>query len=222
MEAFAKGLFQVQDESSMLVGKVLDPKPGEFVVDVCSAPGGKSTHIAELMENRGQVVARDIHEHKIKLINEAVQRLGIDIIKTEIFDASQQDKNLLGKADRVLVDAPCTGLGIIRRKPDIKWTRNTNDLNEIVKLQEKILSISSGYVKPGGVLVYSTCTIEPQENEELVKKFLKDNGDYYLEDISELIPDGLTKDTAKDGYIQLYPNIDGIDGFFISRMRRRS
>ncbi len=222
MEAFVKGLFQVQDESSMMVGKVLDPKPGEFVVDVCSAPGGKATHIAEIMENRGQVVARDIHEHKIRLINEAARRLGIDIIETEVFDASEQDTKLIGKADRVLVDAPCTGLGIIRRKPDIKWTRTINDLNEIVKLQKKILSVSSKYVKPGGVLVYSTCTIEPQENEELVKEFLKDNEDYSLEDISELIPDGLAKDTAKGGYIQLYPNIDGIDGFFISRMRRRS
>lgn len=222
MEAFVKGLFQVQDESSMMVGRILDPKPGEFVIDVCSAPGGKATHIAELMNNKGRVVARDIHEHKIKLINEAAQRLGIQIIQTEVFDASKQDEKLMGKADSVLVDAPCTGLGIIRRKPDIKWTRTQNDLKEIVKLQEKILSVSSHYVKPGGVLVYSTCTIEPQENEEMVKAFLKDNKDYSLEDISEFIPGGLAKDTAKEGYIQLYPNIDGIDGFFISKMRRRS
>jgi 16S rRNA (cytosine967-C5)-methyltransferase len=222
MRAFVDGLFQVQDESSMLVGRILDPKPGEFVVDVCSAPGGKSTHIAELMENKGQVIARDIHEHKIKLINDAANRLGIEIIKAEIFDASEQDENLRGKADRVLVDAPCTGLGIIRRKPDIKWTRSLNDLNQIPELQEKILNASSQYVKPGGVLVYSTCTIEPRENEELVRKFIDMNKDYVLEDISGQLPGSLVKDSAKDGYIQFYTNRDGIDGFFISRMRKRS
>lgn len=222
MEAFVKGLFQVQDESSMLVAKVLDPKPNELAVDVCSAPGGKATHIAELMQNKGQVIARDIHEHKIKLIKDAALRLGIDIINAEIFDAQKEDVNLRGKADRVLVDAPCTGLGIIRRKPDIKWTRDVKDLEEIVKLQKKILYVASRYVKPGGVLVYSTCTIEPKENEELVRKFIKDNREFELEDISNLLPDGLKKDSAKEGYIQLYPNIDGIDGFFISRMRKRS
>lgn len=222
MESFIKGLFQVQDESSMLVGRVLDPTPGEIIVDVCSAPGGKTTHIAELMENRGQVIARDIHEHKIKLINDAAKRLGIDIIKAEIFDASEIDLELAEKADRVLVDAPCTGLGIIRRKPDIKWTRTPGDLKDIVKIQEKILNTSSKYVKPGGVLVYSTCTIEPQENEELVKRFLDSNKEFALEDISGQLPEGLTRDTAKEGYIQLYTNVDGIDGFFISKMRKRS
>lgn len=222
MEAFIKGLFQVQDESSMMVAQILDPKPGELVIDVCSAPGGKATHIAELMQNKGEVIARDVHEHKIKLIKEASERLGIDIINLEVFDALEQDFNLTGKADRVLVDAPCTGLGIIRRKPDIKWTRNANDLAEIVKLQEKILKSSSSYVKPGGVLVYSTCTIEPKENEEQVNKFLQANREFELEDISEFIPEGLIKATAKEGYIQLYTNTDGIDGFFISKMRKRS
>ncbi len=222
MEAFVKGLFQVQDESSMMVAQILDPKPGELVIDVCSAPGGKATHLAELMQNKGEVVARDVHEHKIKLIKEASERLGIDIISSEVFDALEQDSNLSGKADRVLVDAPCTGLGIIRRKPDIKWTRSANDLTEIVKLQEKILKSSSSYVKPGGVLVYSTCTIEPKENEEQVNKFLQANREFELEDISEFIPEGLIKATAKEGYIQLYTNTDGVDGFFISKMRKRS
>lgn len=222
MEAFSKGLFQVQDESSMMVAKILDPKPGQLVIDVCSAPGGKATHIAELMQNKGQVLARDVHEHKIGLIEEAALRLGIDIINAEVFDAQQEDARLMGKADGVLVDAPCTGLGIIRRKPDIKWTRTQKDLDEIVKLQEKILNISSRYVKPGGVLVYSTCTIEPKENEELVNNFLKDNRNFELEDISGVLPKGLEKDTEKEGYIQLYPNVDDVDGFFISKLRRRS
>lgn len=222
MEAFAKGLFQVQDESSMMVVQVLDPKPGELVIDVCSAPGGKATHIAELMQNKGQVIARDIHEHKIKLIEEAALRLGIDIIKAEVFDAQEQDMELTGKADGVLVDAPCTGLGIVRRKPDIKWTRSLKDSDELVKIQKRILYTSSRYVKPGGVLVYSTCTIEPKENEELVRWFLSENKEFEMEDISNLLPEALRKDTAKEGYVQLYPNIDGIDGFFISKMRKRS
>jgi len=222
MEAFAKGLFQVQDESSMMVAQVLNPKPGDLVIDVCSAPGGKATHIAELMKNKGQVIARDVHEHKIKLIEEAALRLGIDIIKAEVYDAQKEDLKLTEKADCVLVDAPCTGFGIIRRKPDIKWTRMEKDLDEIVKLQENILDISSRYVKPGGVLVYSTCTIEPEENDELVKKFIQNNKQFELEDISEVLPSSVKKDTAKAGYIQLYPNIDGVDGFFISKLRKRS
>lgn len=222
MEAFAKGLFQVQDESSMMVAQVLDPKPGELVIDVCSAPGGKATHIAELMQNKGQVIARDIHEHKIKLIEEAALRLGIDIIKAEVFDAQEEDEELAGKADGVLVDAPCTGLGIVRRKPDIKWTRNIKDSDELVKIQKRILYTSSRYVKPGGVLVYSTCTIESKENEELVRWFLSENKEFEREDISNLLPEALRKDTAKEGYVQFYPNTDGIDGFFISKMRKRS
>jgi len=222
MEAFKKGYFQVQDESSMLVAKVLDPKPGETVLDVCSAPGGKSTHIAQLTNNKGTVISRDIHEHKIKLIDEAKKRLGLDIIKTEVFDAVTLDDGLIEKADRVLVDAPCTGLSIIRRKPDIKWSRNSGDKKEITELQERILSTASKYVKKGGVLVYSTCTVEPEENEETVERFIKNNGDFYLEDITPLVPKTLKKESLIKGYLQLYPNIDGVDGFFISRMVRRS
>lgn len=222
MEAFRKGYFQVQDESSMLVSIVLDPKPGETVLDVCSAPGGKSTHIAQLMKNKGTLISRDVHEHKIKLIDEAKNRLGIDIIKTEVFDATILDQKLVGKIDRVLVDAPCTGLGIIRRKPDIKWSRNPGDKKEIAALQERILSVASKYVKKGGVLVYSTCTIEPEENEEMVERFIKENGDFYLDDLSGLVPQTLKKEGLNKGYLQLYPNVDGVDGFFIARMIRGS
>jgi len=222
MDAFAKGYFQVQDESSMLVAKVLDPKPGETILDVCSAPGGKSTHIAQIMKNRGTVISRDIHEHKIKLIEQAKERLGLEIIKTEVFDAAVLDGKLIEKIDRVLVDAPCTGFGIIRRKPDIKWSKNSEDKAEIVSLQHKILSTASKYVKDGGVLVYSTCTLEPEENEKAVERFIEENKDFYLEDITEFLPDALRKESAGKGYIQLYPNIDGIDGFFIARMRKRS
>jgi len=218
LESFKKGYFQVQDESSMLVGYILDPKPGELVIDVCSAPGGKATHMAQLMENEGIVVARDIHENKVKLIQEAADRLGMSIIKTEVFDALKIDNNYIERADRVLVDAPCTGLGIIRKKPDIKWARVEEDKKDIIELQMGILAAASKYVKPGGVLVYSTCTIEPDENEEVVNNFLKTHPEFKPADISGAIPEKLMKQTAKDGYVQLYPNVDGVDGFFISKL----
>lgn len=220
LEAFQKGWFQVQDESSMLVGKILAPKAGEFIMDVCSAPGGKATHIAQLMMDRGTVVARDVHPHKIKLINEAAKRLSMNCIKTEVFDASEFDERYAMKADKVLVDAPCTGLGIIRRKPDIKWDRNKKDSNEITKLQRKILDVSSEYVKPGGVLIYSTCTIMPEENHDIVREFVGKRRDFQLQDITALLPKGLVKPDSSRGYIQLYPNIDGVDGFFIARIVR--
>ncbi|NLI57905.1 MAG: 16S rRNA (cytosine(967)-C(5))-methyltransferase RsmB [Clostridium sp.] len=226
MDAFKKGYFQVQDESSMLVASVLNPEPNDFVLDVCSAPGGKTTHLAQLMDNKGTIVARDIHEHKIQLISQAAKRLGIDIIKTEIFDATLFDEKLEEKADKVLVDAPCTGLGIIRRKPDIKWTRKKEDKNEIVKLQKKILSTSSKYVRKGGIIVYSTCTIEPEENQYVIEEFLDNNKDFYLEDawgnLPETIKDLPKVFNEKKEYIQLYPNKHGVDGFFIAKLKKRS
>jgi len=221
LESFKKGFFQVQDESSMIVSKVLNPKPGQLVIDVCSAPGGKSTHIAQLMGDKGTVISRDIHEHKIKLINDAVKRLGLNIIKTELFDALKVDSSYVEKADAVLVDAPCTGLGIIRRKPDIKWARKSEDTEEISVLQKKIISSASRYVKPGGVLVYSTCTIQPEENEDVIRWFLKENNDFYPVDIAPLLPKELAVYACSDGYIKVYPNRDGIDGFFISKLRKR-
>lgn len=221
LDAFKEGLFQVQDESSMLVARALDPKPGELVLDVCSAPGGKATHIAQLMENKGTVLARDIHEHKIKLIEQSASRLGIDIIKTSINDALIPDTELENKADRVLLDAPCTGLGIIRRKPDIKWTSESSDTKEIANLQRKMIIAAGKSVKPGGVLVYSTCTILPEENTEIVKEFLDTNTDFEMDDLSKVVPEVLKSKMIEKGMLQLYSNRDGADGFFIARLKKR-
>jgi 16S rRNA (cytosine967-C5)-methyltransferase len=221
IDAFKKGFFQIQDESSMLVAKILDPKPGELVMDICSAPGGKATHIAELMNNIGTVIARDVHLHKIALIKEAAKRLGINILKTELFDASEIDVNYLKAADKVLVDAPCSGLGIINRKPDIKWARSIEDKKELTALQLKILKNASEYVKYDGTLVYSTCTIEWEENEGVIKEFIKSNSEFYLEDLTPNLSSKIIKATAKEGFIQLYPNIDKVDGFFIAKLKRR-
>ena len=219
-EAYKNGLFQVQDESSMLVGRILGSKPGEVVMDVCSAPGGKATHIAQMMGDDGTVVARDIHPHKIKLIEDAYLRLGLKSVKAELYDATVVDENYIEKADRVLVDAPCTGLGIIRRKPDIKWARDTQDTKEIVKLQTEILSAASRYVKPGGILIYSTCTINPEENQEMVKAFINSGSSFEADDISGLLPEGLAADGPNRCCIQLFPNVHRVDGFFIARMKR--
>jgi len=225
-ELFRNGYFQVQDQASMLVSRVLDPKPGELVMDVCSAPGGKTANIVQLMENQGVVVARDIHPHKINLIRNTTDRLGLKIVKTELYDATITDLSYIEKADRVLVDAPCTGLGIIRRKPDIKWSRTEKDSEVLSELQLKILTASSKYVKENGVLVYSTCTIDPLENIEVVNKFLGLDNNFTLEGFDYLLPDSLINETAKiketagKGYIQLYPNTDGLDGFFIAKLRR--
>lgn len=219
LKAFQEGLFQVQDESSMLPAAVLAAMPGETVLDACSAPGGKATHIAQLMKNRGIIVAGDIHEHKLRLVDDAASRLGINIIKSEIRDAVVPDERYDKAFDRVLLDAPCTGLGITRRKPDIKWAREEKDIESITALQKDMIKAVSQSVKPGGVLVYCTCTVLPEENEEIVTDFLENNPEFKGEEIAQYLPPGIAVH-AKGFMLQIYPNRDGIDGFFIARLRR--
>jgi len=220
LKAFRNGLFQVQDESSMLPTAVLAPQPGEKVLDACSAPGGKATHMAQMMQNKGLITAMDIHEHKLKLIEDAAGRLGTDIIRTELHDAAIPVPQHEGAYDRVLLDAPCSGLGIIRRKPDIKWARENRDIGSITGLQRRLIDSVSKAVKPGGVMVYSTCTLLPEENECIVRDFLNNNDEFYEDDITAYLPPGLAKH-ARGGMIQVYPNRDGIDGFFVARLARK-
>ncbi|MFZ5966318.1 MAG: 16S rRNA (cytosine(967)-C(5))-methyltransferase RsmB [Bacillota bacterium] len=217
LKSYENGYFTIQDESSMLVAHVVNPLPGEFVIDVCSAPGGKSTHMAQLMKNQGKILSRDIYDHKLKLIRAAADRLGISIIETERFDAKVTDAHLIEKADKVLVDAPCSGLGIIRRKPEIKYTRKAEDFQTLAALQLEILEAASHYVKPGGYLIYSTCTIAPEENMGVVEAFIRNNQQFKLIDINELLPEKLQSNNA---YLQLYPNTHNIDGFFICKMQK--
>lgn len=220
LDTFLAGHFHVQDESSMTAVEVLSPKPGERILDICAAPGGKSFLVAEKMENLGEVVSRDIYEHKQALIEEGAERLGISIITAEMQDASEEDQNSVKAFDRVLVDAPCSGLGLIRKKPDICLRKNGNDIDELMLLQRKILGQAAAYVKEGGVLVYSTCTICKKENLNNIQWFLANHKEYQLEDITAYLPEGMKSDTAEKGYIQLFPHIHGTDGFFIARMRR--
>lgn len=218
LDEFINGYFTIQDESSMLVGQVLAPKEGSMVIDVCSAPGGKSTHIAQLMGNKGKILSRDLFEHKIKLIDENRKRLEIDIMDTQVYNALDLDTELIGKFDYCLVDAPCSGFGLIRRKPEIKWNRTEEDINELSTLQIKILEISKNYLKENGVLLYSTCTIIDDENINIIKKFLEDNPEFKLVSINDELYNADKIDSAKDGYIQLYPNVHSMDGFFIAKM----
>ncbi|CUH94215.1 Ribosomal RNA small subunit methyltransferase B [Propionispora sp. 2/2-37] len=215
LQSLRQGLFQVQDESSMLVAHVLDPKPGEVVFDVCGAPGGKSTHIAALMENKGRVLSADLYEHKLELIRENAKRLGITIIETKELDATQIGSLFPAQADRVLVDAPCSGLGVLRRKPDSRWRKNPAMLADLPKLQRGILYSAAQCVKPGGILVYSTCTTEPEENQRVVDQFLQQHPDFVLQNTGWYLPE--PQDRA---IIQLWPHVDRIDGFFIARMMK--
>lgn len=216
---YKKGYIQIQDFSSMLVAKILDPKEGEYVIDVCSAPGGKTTHMAQIMNNKGTIIARDIHEHKLKLVERNAQRLGIKIIHTENFSGNDLDEKLLNMADKVLVDAPCSGLGIIRRKPEIKYRKQDEDIKSITAIQYDILKNAAKYVKIGGELVYSTCTINTRENEDIIQKFLKDNPNYVLININEEYK-GFVPGEHNNGTVQLYPNLHNTDGFFISKIKR--
>lgn len=217
-DEFKEGLFTIQDESSMLVSQIMNPKEGSNVLDVCAAPGGKSTHIAQWMNNRGSILSRDIYPHKIKLIEENIDRLGIDIIKTEVYDALEKDESLLGKFEYCLLDAPCSGLGLIRRKPEIKINRKEEDIKDLSNLQYEIIQNVKDYIKVGGFLIYSTCTIGNKENIDVIKKFLKENSNFKLVSIEDRIENKDEFIHLKDGYINLFPHIHGTDGFFIAKM----
>lgn len=220
-QLYKEGLIYIQDEASMLVSKTLNPKEGDTVLDVCAAPGGKTTHIAQLMKNRGEVIAFDLHPHRIDLIKENCKRLGVTNVKTEVFDSKFVNEKYLGKADKVLADVPCTGIGIIRKKPDIKLKNYApKEISELIETQYKILDSSSNYVKKGGFLLYSTCTIGKEENQNVIMKFLKEHPDFELVDINDRMPDGLKAKTDFLRYIQTTPLEHEIDGFFISKLRR--
>ena len=205
LQEFKDGFFTIQDLSAGQTAKILDPRPVEMVLDACSAPGGKTTYLAELMENKGKIKAWDIHEHRTKLVEQNANRLGINIIETQVKDATQYDKNLDEKFDKILLDVPCLGIGVIKRKPDIKWQRKPEDIEEITLIQRKILENCSKYLKKGGTLVYSTCSILKEENEEIVIKFLSENKQFEI--------DG-------ENMVNILPNKEK-DGFFICKIYRK-
>ena len=213
---FKMGYISVQDVSSMLVANVVNPEKNSKVLDLCAAPGGKSTHIAELMENTGEVVSQDIYKHKIKMINWYAKRLGLDNIKAELGDALELQKEFIGKFDYVLSDVPCSGMGIVRRKPEIKY-KSEEEVNNLPDIQLAILKNAAEYVKDGGVLVYSTCTIFKEENMGVIYRFLSENQDFSLDSIENI---NLESSTLDSGYLNIYPDTEDMDGFFICRLKK--
>lgn len=220
-EEFELGLFTVQDESSMLVATLLQPKAGERVLDACAAPGGKSTHIAELMGDQGEVVANDIHPHKGALIRRQKERLQLTSIRVETGDARTLPDRMEGKFDHILLDAPCSGLGVIRRKPEIKWRIKEESLSAFPGVQLQLLERLAPLLKPEGRIIYSTCTINPEENEAVVMRFLTDHPDFILDEAMEkALPSPLlTKAYRKPGMLSLLPGDFETDGFFIARLK---
>ena len=215
-ELYKEGLFTVQDVSSMLVGKVMNPKENSLVLDVCSAPGGKTTHMATLMNNTGQVISRDIYDHKLKLIKASAKRLGLTNVDVQEFDGMKLDRESIAKFDYVLADVPCSGLGIIRRKPEIKY-KEKEEFRELPPIQKKILENAAKYVKVGGTLIYSTCTIQDNENIDIINEFLQKHKNFELAPIKEVNVD---LDNQEKGYMKIYPNVHDMDGFFISKLIR--
>ena len=211
LSSYKNGLFHVQDLASQLCAKALEAKENMTVFDVCSAPGGKAFTVAEHMNNKGIIKAFDIHEHRVKLINNGAERLGISIIEGKTGDAEQYDSSN-GFADRVLCDVPCSGLGIVRRKPEIRYKEKIL-IDKLPLLQYRILENASNYVKTSGRLIYSTCTLNPAENEEVCKKFLQNHKEF-----KQVQP--LNDINSEDGYITLMPHIHGTDGFFIAAFER--
>lgn len=207
--------FYIQDESSMLVAPILAPAPFMRVLDLCSAPGGKTTHLAQLMQDKGEIIACDIHEHKLELINENARRLNISCIKPLLNDATVLREEWLESFDRVLVDAPCSGLGVLRRRAEARWRKKRQDLKQFPPLQLAILEKAAQYVKQGGCLVYSTCTIEQSENHYLVEEFLAKHPEWQRVALQH----PLTGEQVPE--LQLLPQNDGIDGFYICKLERK-
>ena len=207
-EEFQKGYYTIQDISAGLSAKYLEPKKGEKILDACSAPGGKTTYIAELMENEGEIEAWDIYKSRTNLIEENAKRLGITIIKTKINDASKYDEEKKEKFDKILLDVPCLGIGVIKRKPDIKWQRKQEDIEKISKIQIEILKTCSKYLKENGKIIYSTCSILKEENEKNINRFIEQNKEFEIEKIE-----------GKD-FINILPN-ENQDGFFIAKLIKK-
>ncbi|MEH7435961.1 16S rRNA (cytosine(967)-C(5))-methyltransferase RsmB [Neobacillus drentensis] len=219
--SFKYGMFTIQDESSMLATYALGAEKNEFVLDACAAPGGKSTHIAEKMNNTGEVISVDLHQHKVRLINDNARRLGLENIKTSVSDSRHlQDKFKDVLFDRILLDAPCSGLGVMRRKPDMKYTKTEKDLERLSTIQQDLLKSVSPLLKKGGILVYSTCTVDKEENENTVMKFLENNPDFepdltFKNRMPEAVQPFIT------GYdLQVFPQDFGSDGFYIAVLKK--
>ena len=226
MEEFRQGLFTIQDETAGLIPIILNPNKTDVILDACSSPGGKTTYLAELMENQGKIEAWDIHEHRTKLVENAAKRLGITNIETKVNDATIYNEKHKEKFDKILLDVPCLGIGVLRRKPDIKWQKSKEDINEITKIQKKILENCSQYLKKGGELVYSTCSILKEENENVIKEFIQKHKNFCIVNIKIKENDKIQNKEFfeiyknNNNYLQVHQNHE-TDGFFICKLKNK-
>lgn len=220
LDAFINGKILVQDVSSMLVAEAADPQKGDYVIDVCAAPGGKSLHVGDKMEGFGTVDARDVSQYKVNLIEDNIRRTNSINVQAKVQDATIFDQESELLADIVLADVPCSGYGVIGKKPDIKYRVTPQKQEEIVILQRTILDRAANYVKPRGTLIFSTCTIAKEENEENMMWFLQ-NYPFKLESLDPCLPEELHSETTALGYLQLLPGVHKTDGFFIAKFRRK-
>lgn len=220
---YKEGYFYIQNPASMLAAPILDPKPGEKVYDLCSGVGGKTTHMAEIMQNQGRITAIDLYPQKIKLLKENCARLGINIAEGQVKDILAIED--MPDVDKVLLDAPCSGLGVLNRRADLRWKKKESDIAELASLQLKLLKKAGEMVKDGGMLLYSTCTVNRLENEEIIKEFLKDNRNFLLagfDDKLDFFPlDNKDKMAAREGMLTIYPGKYNTDGMFYALMRRQ-
>lgn len=220
LESFEEGDFQVQDLSSMLVAEIARPKEGDYVIDVCAAPGGKALHIADKLHGTGHVEARDLTDYKVELIWDNIERSQMKNVEAVQQDALVYDEESKEKAEIVIADLPCSGLGVIGKKADIKYKMTEKTQEELAKLQKNILQVVHQYVKPGGTLVYSTCTINEEENIENVRWFLQHNPDFESISVAPFVCEAL-QESVKEGCLQLLPGIHESDGFFIAAFHKK-
>jgi len=220
LPGFREGLFTVQDEASQLASLLLSPRPGERVLDACAAPGGKTTHLAQLMNNQGELLALDVAGSKLPLIQETALRLGISIIRTRAADLLHSAAFPADAFDRVLLDAPCSGLGVIRRNPEAKWRLTSADITRLATTQQQLLTNAMRMLKPGGVLLYSTCSTTVEENETVLLDFLSRRPDCVLENLTDSFPEYAELFTPQ-GMFRAWPHRHGMDGFFAARLRKK-
>ncbi len=218
---FREGFFQAQDEAAQLVTLLLDPRPGETVMDACAGLGGKTGHMAQQMKNTGKILALDISRDKLDKMHPEMRRLGISIVETRAYDLSlPPETGWIGKYDRVLLDAPCSGLGVLRRNPDIKWRASIDRIAHCRLRQIAFLDHASQFVKPSGVLVYAVCSMEPEENEAVSAAFLSDHPHFSLENSPEALPPQIRSLMNPEGHLRTFPHLHDMDGFFAVRFRR--
>lgn len=220
LEEFKQGLFQVQDEAAQIITDFLEPKPSEKILDACAGFGGKTGHIAQVMKNKGVIVAADTGGKKLESLQRDIQKLGIDIVLTKTINILKTTiKNFDFYFDRVLIDAPCTGLGVLRRNPDTKWKRSKNDIIRLGAKQKRMLNAAANLVKPGGILVYAVCSCEKEENEDVIDKFLEKREDFSID--KNYKSDRYEQFITQKGFLKTYPHINSMDGFFAARLLRK-